>query len=451
LHCLTLAVLATTTQAAFIPDTLLYSLFNPLNSQPHGNSVAISGSRVVVGSSSTNAYVYDLASANPYQPAILTYPNPQPGDQFGDAVAISGQRVAVGSPGSGQGPNLAGRVFVYHLTNPSPTVLITTLTNSSPGLHESAMGISVALAGSRVVAGAWQGNIGSLPRGAVHVFDLDSTTPTVPVAILTNPGPASSTAYGVSVAASGNRVVVGSPGDRTGAQYSGCTHVYDFAGGTPTLPLLTLTNPTPAVSDNFGSSVAISGNRVVVSAALDDTSAFDSGIAYVYDLASPTPATPVLTLTNPSLASSDFFGSSVGISGNLVVVGAYGNDTGAYGAGIAYVFNLTSPTPRVPVATLTSPDPKEFGSFGRYAAIDGVTVAIAPGVYVFGPRPVLSIAPAAPGFVSVSWTPTNSYGFTLQFAPSIAPVNWLNAPTGPANPVLIPTTSTAQFYRLINH
>jgi hypothetical protein len=434
-----------------MPDTLLHSLFDPLgNSAAFGKSVAISGLRLVIGDSSSsngNAYAYDLMSATPDEPAFpLTHANQAAGDRFGESVAISGTRVAVGCPGNGP-----GRVFLYDLASLTPDVPVITFTNVNLGLHDSALGVSVALSDRWMVAGAWQGGISSSPRGSAHVFDLNGVTPTVPTMILTNPGPAlGSGGFGYSVALAGSRVVVGSPFNAAGPGISGSgsAYVYDLAGADPTQPFVVLTNPTPSLNGNFGRSVAISGNWVVTGSGWDDTSGFDAGIAYVYNLGSATPDTPALTLTNPSPASSDFFGASVAVSGNLVAVGAHGNDTGANRAGIVYVFDLASSVPTLPVATLTNPYPRQFASLGRAVAVDGLTVAAAPGVYVFGPRPILNLVLTAPNLATVSWTPTAPSGFALQFSASLPPTNWVSAPSGATNPIIIATTNALRFYRL---
>jgi hypothetical protein len=140
--------------------------------------------------------------------------------------------------------------------------------------------------------------------------------------------------------------------------------VYDLGSGTPTTPVATLNNPGARFDDRFGNAVAISGTRVVVGAPQDDTGGSDSGRAYVFDLSSSTPSTPVAALNNPSPAPVDYFGVSVAISGTGVVVGASGDDTGLSSAGSAYVYDLTSSTPTVPVATFNNPgqSPREFGN-----------------------------------------------------------------------------------------
>ena len=61
--------------------------------------------------------------------------------------------------------------------------------------------------------------------------------------------------------------------------------------------------------------------------------------------------------------------------------------------------------------------------------------------------PTLSIAPAAPGFALISWTPKTP-GFVLQETLSLAPTNWVNSPSGATNPVTVPATLPMKFYRL---
>ena len=113
----------------------------------------------------------------------------------------------------------------------------------------------------------------------------------------------------------GTRVVIGGVQDDTVATDSGSAYVYNLAGTTPTTPVAVLKKTVPAASDFFGVSVAISGTRVVVGAHSDDTGASNAGAAFVFDLAGATPAVPVTKLQNPSAAIDDNFGGSVAIFG----------------------------------------------------------------------------------------------------------------------------------------
>ena len=87
-----------------------------------------------------------------------------------------------------------------------------------------------------------------------------------------------------------------------------------------------LTADDGAADDYFGSSVSIDGDTVVIGAKFDDDKGTNSGSAYVFtratasDLASGW--TQVAKLTDVDGAADDEFGISVSIDGNTVVIGA---------------------------------------------------------------------------------------------------------------------------------
>jgi hypothetical protein len=356
----------------------------PATGDVFGSSVAISGTRVVVGApgddtgalDAGSAYVYDLSSGTPTVPvATLNNSGPPAADLFGSSVGISGTLVVVGAPFDDTVGTNEGSAYVYDLSRATPTVAVATLNKPNPG-GNGEFGSSVAISGTRMVVGAPYDDTGATDSGSAYVYDLNSQTPAVPVATLSNPGPAASDFFGSSVAISGTRVAVGTPSDDTGAFGAGSAYVYGLSSGTPTVPVATLNNPGPSLQDQFGVSVAISGTRVVVGAPFDDTGATDAGSAYVYELSSGTPTVPVATLNNPGPAVNDQFGLSVAISGTRVVVGARFDDTGATDAGSAYVYDLSTGTPTVPVATLNNPGPAANDQFGFSVAISGTGVVV---------------------------------------------------------------------------
>lgn len=62
--------------------------------------------------------------------------------------------------------------------------------------------------------------------------------------------------------------------------------------------------------------------------------------------------------------------------------------------------------------------------------------------------PVLTITSATHGNATISWTP-NTPGYTLQSSTNLTPTGWLPAPSGTTNPVVLPLTDAAKFYRVI--
>jgi hypothetical protein len=61
--------------------------------------------------------------------------------------------------------------------------------------------------------------------------------------------------------------------------------------------------------------------------------------------------------------------------------------------------------------------------------------------------PELRIVAATPGFATISWTPPTP-GFVLQESLSLPSIHWTNSPSGTNNPVTVPATSPANFFRL---
>ena len=357
----------------------------PLREDQFGISVGISGTLVVVGTygdddsgavDAGSAYVYDLTNATPGIPVFtLNNPTPALSDLFGYAVAISGMRVVVGAFNDDTGATDAGSAYVYDLGSGTPTVPVATLNNPTPNATDE-FGRAVAISGTRVVVGALLNDTGANADGSAYVYDLTSATPTVPVLTLNNPSPFGEDQFGNAVGISGTLVVVGTYGDDAGAPDAGSTYVYDLNSATPDVPVMTLNNPTPALSDLFGYAVAISGTKVAVGAPNDDTRTTDAGSAYLYDLSSATPTTPVATLDAPSPSVDDQFGSAIAISGTLVVIGSPQEGTGAFHAGSAYVYDLSSATPTVPAFTLNNPNSSFLGGFGNAVAISGTRVVV---------------------------------------------------------------------------
>ena len=151
--------------------------------------------------------------------------------------------------------------------------------------------------------------------------------------------------FGGSVAIDGDTVVVGAyrKGDYTGAAYVFRT----TDGGATYDQVAKLTADDAAADDRFGESVAIDGNTIVVGARGDNHgSGWGSGSVYVF-LTTDGGATyaQVAKLTADDAAANENFGISVAIDGDTVVVGADQDDDAGSGSGSAYFFSPPDPTP----------------------------------------------------------------------------------------------------------
>ena len=184
--------------------------------------------------------------------------------------------------------------------------------------------------------------------------------------------------YGYSVAIKGNYIAVGAPTDSVLSYQDGYVTVYD----TNTRAVVySLTNPgyngIDRYQDFFGSSVALSDDYLVVAAEnYDDGGYAGSGIVYVFNVADGSQVSTLVNPSPPGTTENDNFGRSIAISGGYVVVGAYGEDDGGSGSGSAYVFNAAT---GVLVYTLTNPNDYSTpvnDAFGYSVAITGNYVAV---------------------------------------------------------------------------
>ena len=384
-----------------------------------GLSVAVSGDTIVVGApneasnatgvngdgtdnrafGSGAAYVFVRSGTNWSQQAYLKASNTGSGDHFGGAVAVSGDTAVVGADfensaatgvNDGQTDKSArwagaAYVFVQSGTNWGQQAY---LKASNTGVADE-FGQSVAISGDTVAIGAWyedsnatgvngnESNNDALDSGAVYVFVRNGTSWTQQAYIkASNTG--ANDYFGLSVALSGDTLVVGAiweDSNATGvngnqndnsALQAGAAYVF-VRNGTNWSQQAYLKASNTGSGDSFGGSVAVSGDTVVVGAHYEesnatgvngdgiDDSAPASGAAYVF-VRKGTNWTQQAYLKASNGGAADYFGTSVGISGNTIVAGAMGEASNAIGvngdqsdnsvrwAGAAYIFHGVSPT-----------------------------------------------------------------------------------------------------------
>lgn len=95
--------------------------------------------------------------------------------------------------------------------------------------------------------------------------------------------------------------------------------------------------------------------------------------------------------------------------------------------------------------TIGQPDAGGPMTNGQYSVAGGFWV-LPTAIQIVG-GPTLAIVPATPGNATISWSP-NAPGFVLQETWVLSPANWTNSVSGATNPIVVPATLPAKFYRL---
>jgi hypothetical protein len=223
------------------------------------------------------------------------------------------------------------------------------LTASDKALNDR-FGIYVDIDGDVVVVGADYADLDGMEKaGAAYVFSRQDGGwgGMTQVAKLTASDKAIGDRFGHSVAIDGDVIVVGAHySDPGGTKGAGAAYIFEMpvGGWTDMTETAKLTASDKAAGDHFGKAVAMDGDLVAVGADLDDIgSSSDTGSAYVF----VKPAggwmdmTQTAKLTTSWKNANDNFGSPLGVSGDVVVGGAWRHSPGGITqAGAAFVFEM---------------------------------------------------------------------------------------------------------------
>jgi hypothetical protein len=95
--------------------------------------------------------------------------------------------------------------------------------------------------------------------------------------------------------------------------------------------------------------------------------------------------------------------------------------------------------------TIGQPDAGGAMTNGQYSVTGGFWALYA--VQTEG-APTLTIAPTTPGYASISWSPATGTNWVLQETLNLSASSWSVSSTGWTNPVVVPVTLPARFYRL---
>jgi Ca2+-binding RTX toxin-like protein len=315
--------------------------------------------------------IADFTTSSYTKQSELVNPSPTDNDYFGSDVGIDGNYAVVGArwdENGGTNTN-AGRAFVY---DTSTNALLYTLENPTTGIHGH-YGSRVAIDGNYVIVGALNEDNGTSSWvGNAYVYDLTDGTPSTVSWTLANPNAVEFGRFGAGVEVQGNYAVVGHRYGMAGNTGAGTAYVYDLTDAQPATVTWTLTNPTPESGDYFGHTVAMDGNYIIVGAVADDTAGADYGAAYIYDIGNTgNEGTVKWTFTNPGTGASpasDAFGGEVAIAGDYALVGARRYDNGTTDTGRVYVYSITTGSL---LYTLDSPDERKRDYFGYSIAAEG--------------------------------------------------------------------------------
>jgi hypothetical protein len=433
---------------ANLEDSNQTTIDNTDGSASANNSAADSGAVYVFKRDGSGDWIQD---------AYLKASNAGSNDEFGNSVAISGSSIVVaakyedsnhttitnndgqhGLPDNNSASN-SGAVYVFKRDGSGDWIQDAYLKASNAEANDQ-FGTSVAISGSTIVVGAIgedsnQTTItnadGSASTdnsasnsGAVYVFKRDANGDWVQDAYLKASNAGANDNFGTSVAISGSTIAVGanqessnqttitnadgSASSDDSATNSGAVYVFKRDGSGNWIQDAYLKASNAEADDRFGNAVAISGSTIVVGAwfeasnqptitnadntASTDNSAFHAGAVYVFKRDGSGNWIQDAYLKASNAGIDDVFGVSVAVSGSTIVVGAWGeasnqttitNADGSASAndsaglsGAVYVFKRDAAGDWIQDAYLKASNTDGGDYFGASVAISGSTIAV---------------------------------------------------------------------------
>lgn len=287
-------------------------------------------------------------------------------DKFGLRVALSGD---VAIAGAQERNTYAGEAYIYRFNgsfwNEEQTLA------AADAVSSDYFGSSAGISGDVAIVGARESNSGGISNsGAAYVFRYDGSTWDTGTKIKASDG-ASGDNFGISSDISGDWAVVGASfADVSNTVNAGKVYVFHFDGSWIEEQIIT---PSPYYSNGyFGTSVAIDGDVLIIGAQGHSVS---TGAAYIYRYNGSLWVEDA-SLTASDSVSQDFFGNSVSIVNDLAIVGArYHHTAGLDNAGAAYVFRYNG-TSWVTDTKLVADDAAASDQFGVSVSIGNNIAAV---------------------------------------------------------------------------
>ena len=288
-------------------------------------------------------------------------------DEFGTSVAISGDYAIVGAPRKTatvgfELNSAAGAVYIFKNTDGTWSQLQKLMASDRETFDE--FGYSVAISENYVIVGAPYEDeyVNGLPsssnKGSAYIYKKGATVWMDEQKIVGN-SVSNGDNFGWSVGISEDYAIIGSPRETLFASggatltEAGSAYIFrKFSSGTWT-EMQMINASDKGAGDEFGTSVAISGDYVIVGAVFEDHNATgsaslsDAGSAYIFGRNGGT-WSQMNKIVASDRAAGDNFGVSVSISGEYALVGAYNEDEDPAGgntlsnSGSAYIFRNTS-------------------------------------------------------------------------------------------------------------
>ena len=204
-----------------------------------------------------------LASATAAQIFKLPAPDTVAGNFFGGSVAVDGNIAVVGSTGySGCGAN-SGAAFVYEKSD-SNSWAQTHILQPSDCQEDHFFGKTVALSGKRILVTSFRSAFNQHVSNGAYVFEKKGDK-WIQTARFSDPDRGEFGTFGSAIALSGDRFIVTAAGVGSGREARGAGYIFEKGPDSLWAQTDRITSESLRFNGVFGTSCDLDGNRVAIS------------------------------------------------------------------------------------------------------------------------------------------------------------------------------------------
>jgi hypothetical protein len=297
--------------------------------------------------------------------------------KFGWSLDAEGERVVIGAPGASNGVVTTGRAYVFELSGGQWT-LVAELDEPAGAIGDG-FGEAVALSGDRILVAAPRRDEGATDTGRVYVFERDGSGLWLVTGSFTASDAAASTLFGVDLDLEGDRAIVAaSPWGNLSSKHRAYIFERTVSGGWGEVQELlgfeTNTSSFLQPPSLIVGACALSNELAVVGSPLATAQPFsgpNSGRVSVYrrQIAGQWLLEDSISPQGQPIGS--YFGASVALGPNLLIIGAPGVADDADSTGAVFIFQPSGPTSWGERSKITLATGVKNASFGAAVDIEG--------------------------------------------------------------------------------